>query len=103
MNKERKHINALFDKLPVHKPDAGLWERINKELGPASVQVSEKNLSGKLPVHKPELSVWNAIEKSLPAANTHWKLLQRAGIIILLFALISSILYFGSNFNTNQK
>nr|NQU91054.1 outer membrane beta-barrel protein [Bacteroidota bacterium] len=31
------------------------------------------------------------------------KLLQRAGIIILLFALISSILYFGSNFNTNQK
>ena len=102
MKKERKHKNALAGKLPVHQPDKGLWGRINNMLDTDMPVISKKSLSEKMPLHKPDAAVWRSIEKSLPRAGFHFRLVHKAGLIILLFILISGTLYLVSEKSDNE-
>lgn len=56
--------NKVYDRLPVHRPDEDLWNRINSRLDEGAADSYRQALT-ELPVHKAPAGVWTGIEKHL--------------------------------------
>lgn len=51
----------LSEKLPIHTPDTGVWQRLSAGLDAADAQVAFQEKLQQLPVHSPDPGTWNAI------------------------------------------
>lgn len=79
------HNSFVSGRLPLRKPDADLWNRIEGELTKTNVPLSEK-----LPRHHPDERVWNIIntELSIPVFYRRRSIVASAIFIIMLLAPI---------------
>jgi len=96
MNGNRNNRTHFLDVLPVHRPDEGLWTRIEIDLNATGTNPVSANLSNKLPTHSPRPETWNNIEKQISSKSNTSQKLVRTGLagIFLLFVTIFFILVF---------
>lgn len=96
MNWDKNNRTQFSNALPVHRPDEGLWQRIEKDLNATGANPVSAKLSNKLPTHSPSPETWKNIEKQLLSKpNTSQKIL-RVGLagILLLFVTLFFVLVF---------
>ncbi len=104
MNEENNIArNKAYDKLPVHRPDTDLWDRIGTKLDEQSAGTYRKAIAG-LPVHKAPAGIWESIEKRL-AQRKYRLVLAWLGIAtaasLAIFAIIK--IPFGTIPETGDK
>jgi len=88
MEPGNENMNSKF-KLPVHKPDPDLWNRIETEMDYLEM-VEGANMNVKeMPVHSPAERVWQAIEARLPFIPYYRRSYFRVGMVMLAILLVS--------------
>jgi len=96
MNRDKNNRTHFSNALPVHRPNTGLWQRIENDLNATGANPVSTKLSNKLPIHSPSPETWNNIEKQLFSKSNTSQKLVRAGLagILLLFVTLFFILVF---------
>lgn len=96
MNRDKNNRTHFSNALPVHRPDEGLWQRIENDLNATGTNPVSAKLSNKLPTHSPSPATWNNIEKRLSSTSNTGQKILRAGLagILLLFVTLFIILIF---------
>lgn len=91
MKKENTNKEHLLGKLPVHRPKAAVWQKIERDLEASSQNPVFPGLMKKMPLHTPPPNVWKSIEKSLNQDKPKILKIARGvatGVLLLLFILL---------------
>ncbi len=85
------HDSSFSDRLPVHSPDEGMWDRIASGLDQLDArQAYEEKLAG-LPVHRPDSGTWALILQRMQRAKAFrigtYASLAAAASLALLFTI----------------
>ena len=88
MEAGNENMNPKF-KMPVHKPDPDLWNRIESEMDYLEMVESTNMNVKEMPVHTPAERVWQAIESRLPFIPYYRRAYFRVGIVMLAIVLVS--------------
>jgi hypothetical protein len=88
MEAGNENMNPKF-KLPVHKPDPDLWNRIETEMDYQEMVEATNMNTREMPVHSPAERVWQAIEARLPFIPYYRRSYFRVSMVVLAIFLVS--------------